>query len=123
MKNSFWITNISNRNVSIADLNLTINAYCSVNLLDNKHYDYTLDQLNKSATSGSIAKKKHCLSIRKNEPELIKINVPLLQETYISAQPRSILEIKDNKYDELKISDEDFLGNLEDPPKKLTNKS
>ncbi len=105
---SFWISNISNRNVSLADLNLTVKAFTSVNLLDSKHYSFTLEQLNKSAKEGSIFKKSNFIVVRKVEPNYLQVNVPFLHETYIPSRDRSIFSIKDEKYEELNISDEDF---------------
>lgn len=105
---SFWVTNISNRNVSLADLNLTIKAYASVNLLDNRHYYYTLAELQKSATEGSLYKKSNMIVIRKVPPPNFPINKPTLQETFIPSRERSILQIKEEKYEELNVSDETF---------------
>jgi hypothetical protein len=105
---AFWITNISPMNVSLADLNLTIKAYSSVNLLDKKHYQYTRDQLRKSCDSGSVFKKRNKLVVRKVAPEIIKANVPLAQETFIPSRERSLLSIKEEQYDELNVSDEEF---------------
>jgi hypothetical protein len=107
-KQSFWITNISNRNVSLADLNLTVKAFSSVNLLDKKHYDYNLEQLNTSATKGSIFKKKDKIVVRQVAPEVIKMNVTFLKETYIPSRERSTYVIKEENYEELNISDEEF---------------
>lgn len=104
----FWITNICNRNVSIADLNLTIKAYTSVNLLDKRHYQYTLEQLEKSASEGSIFSKRDRLSIRKVKPENIIMNIPFVSETVIPTRERSLFNIKEEKYEELNVSDEDF---------------
>jgi len=103
----FWITNFSNMNVSLADLNITLKPFSSVNLLDKKHYQYTLQQLERSAAQGSIAKKKEKISVRKSCPVTNKDNVPL----HISSMPsrgRSIFNIKEEKYEELTISDEEF---------------
>ncbi len=113
-KKSFWLTNICNRNVSIADLNLTIKAFSSVNLLDKKHYYYTLEQLQKSATSGSIFKKRKILSVRQVDPVIMKMNVPLANETYINNRQRSILDIKEESYEELSLSDEQFAAENSD---------
>src|ERR1700757_2861428 len=92
---TFWVTNISNRNVSLTDLNLTIPAFRSVNLLDQKHYKYTLEQLQKSQESGSLFRKKSILFVRQVAPTVIKANVPFVQETYIPTREKSILEIKE----------------------------
>lgn len=105
---AFWLTNISNRHVSLADLNLTVKAFSSVNLLDHKHYSYNLEQLQASADKGSIARKAHCLVVRKVAPEIITMNMPLSDETYIPTRERSVLEIHEEKYDELSVSDEEF---------------
>lgn len=107
-KNEYWVTNMSNRNVSLTDLNLTIKAFSSVNLLDSKHYQYTKEQLEKSALNGSIFKKNTKLVIRKMAPEIIKMNIPLLRETYIPTRERSVLSINEEKYEELNVSDEQF---------------
>lgn len=110
----FWLTNTSNRDVSIADLALTVRAFRSVNLLDKKHYDYTLEQLQTSASSGSIFIKRHCLAVRKVAPELIKMNMPMSTETYIPTRQHSVLAIHEEKYDELNISDEEFANENSD---------
>jgi len=105
---TFWVTNISNRNVSLADLNLTIKAYSSVNLLDKKHYQYTSEQLAKSVESGSIFKKSDKLVVRKVAPKVFKYNVPFASETFIPSRERSTLAIKEEYYEELNVSDEEF---------------
>jgi hypothetical protein len=105
---TFWVTNISPMNVSLADLALTIKAYSSVNLLDKKHYQYTHDQLQKSFESGSIFKKRDKIVVRKIAPEILKANVPLTRETFIPTRERSTLVIKEENYEELNISDEEF---------------
>lgn len=107
-KKDFWVTNIYNRNVSLADLNLTIKAFSSVNLMDSRHYSYTLEQLEKSQKSGSIFNKRNRIKVRKVSPEVIKMDVPFLKETYIPSRERSVFEIKDEKYEELTLSDEQF---------------
>ena len=108
MRKHFWITNISNRNVTLSDLNVTVKAYSSINLLNNKHYSYSLDDLENSLTKGSIFKKRNFIFLRKNPPEIIKANVPLLSETYIPSRERSGVSIKEQKYEELSTTDEDF---------------
>jgi len=105
---TFWVSNISNMNVSLADLNLTINAYSSVNLMDTKHYQYKIEQLKKSAESGSIFKKRDKIIVRKVPPEVLKTNIPLTRETFIPTRERSVLSIKEENYEELNVSDEEF---------------
>ena len=103
---TFWVTNFSNRNVSLSDLNLTIKAFTSVNLLDVKHYQYTSQQLVKSAESGSIFKKRNMLIVRKIAPEVFKANIKITRETFMPSRERSILSIKDGVYEELHMIDE-----------------
>lgn len=111
MKNkikTFWLTNTSNMNVSLSDLNLTIKAYSTINLLDNKHYKYTEDQLIKSAESGSIFKKSNRLSVRKINPKIFETKMLFVQDAVIPYREKSIFNIKEENYEELNISDEEF---------------
>ena len=105
---NFWVTNTSPMNVSLADLNLTIKAFSSVNLLDNRHYQYNKEQLEKSVASGSIFKKRDKIVVRKLTPQIVKVNVPLSLNAVIPSRERSTLEIKQEHYEELNVSDEDF---------------
>lgn len=105
---TFWLTNTSNRNVSLADLNLTIKAYSTVNLLDKKHYEYTLEQLVKSIESGSLFKKKSMISLRKVPPQRVKSDILFNRESFTPSRSKSILEIKQENYEELEMSDEQF---------------
>lgn len=105
---TFWLTNLSNRNISLTDLNLTVKAYSSINLLDKRHYQYTIEQLQKSVESGSVFKKRDRLVVRRVAPEILKANVPLLRETFIPTRERSTFAIKEENYEELNISDEQF---------------
>jgi hypothetical protein len=108
MTQVFWITNISNRNVSLADLNLTIKAFASVNLLDKKHYNYSLEQLQASVNNGSLAKKKDKLVVRQVAPIITKKNTAFDRESIIPTRERSLYNIKEEYFEELDISDEDF---------------
>ena len=100
---AFWVSNISNRNVTLSDLALNVPAFRTVNLLDKKHYKYTLEQLEKSRDSGSIYAKRDKIRVRQVAPEVIQPNVPFLKETYIPSRKRSILEIKEQHYEELEV--------------------
>jgi hypothetical protein len=105
---SFWISNISNRNVSLSDLNLTIKAFSSVNLLDRKHYSYTVEELQKSVSNGSLFKKRDKLIMRQTAPEMVKKNMLLNMDASIPNRERSLYDIKEEKYEELAVSDEEF---------------
>lgn len=104
----FWITNITNKDVSLGDLYLSIKAYSSINLLDSKHYYYTWQQIVTSATSGSIFKRKNKISIRKFAPKSERKIIEVDKLSAIPSREKSIFEFKEEKYDELDISDEKF---------------
>jgi hypothetical protein len=107
IERAFWVSNISNRNVSLGDLALTIPAFSSVNLMDTRHYHYTLEQVTKSAVSGSIFAKRNKILIRHAAPIIIqekKLNIP----NNIPSRGRSTFEIKEEKYDELITTDDEW---------------
>lgn len=106
---TFWVTNISNRNVSLADLDLTIPAFTSVNLLNKRHYQYNAEQLEKSEASGSIFAKRDKIKKRQTPPAVIKVSTPILQETHIPSRERSTLNVKEEHYEELQVTDEEYL--------------
>jgi hypothetical protein len=105
---TFWVTNISNMNVTLSDLALNIPAYRTVNLMDTRHYQYNLEQLQKSAESGSLFKKSNRIVVRKAALVIHKNSKPLIdRSTAIPSRERSVLEIKEEKYEELQITDEE----------------
>ena len=104
----FWVTNISSRNVTLADLALNIRAFSTVNLMDKKHYNYTLDQLIKSKESGSIFKKSDKIKVRDlPPPNKEKENMPFLKDSIMPSRERSLYNIKEEDYEELQVSLED----------------
>lgn len=105
---TFWVSNISNRNVSLSDLNLTIKAHCSVNLLDSRHYNFTLEQLINSASKGSIFKKRNIIFVRKVPPYVQKNSIQIDPNAIIPDRNRSLYKHKEEKYEELSITDEQF---------------
>lgn len=108
-KDTFWITNFSNTNISLSDLALTVRAMSTVNLLDRKHYSYTREQLEKSAESGSLFKKKNKISVRKVAPDAIDTNKILFnRDNPLASRERSVLSIKEAHYEELHVSDDQY---------------
>ena len=111
----FWVTNTSNCDVSLGDLYLTIKSYKSVNLLDSKHYHYSWEQIYKSFSSGSIFKKRNKIVARKNPPHIAKKTLVLDRNSVLPSREKSIFEIKQENYEELSLSDEQFAAeNAED---------
>lgn len=106
-----WITNTSRRDVCIGDLYVTVRSYSSVNLLDNKHYHLTWEQIHKSITAGSIFKKRDKLAIRKNPPHIAKKTIFLDREAVTVRREKSIFEIQKETFEELDITDEQFAEN------------
>jgi hypothetical protein len=106
-KPAFWVTNGSPRNVTLADLALNIKAFTTVNLLDSRHYSYTLEQLIKSRDSGSIFAKRDKIKVRDLPPEQVKQDSLIYREAAIPSRERSVLVIEEKEYDELKVSEED----------------
>ncbi len=114
---TFWVTNISNKNVMLSDLYISIKANSSVNLLSKHHY-FTLEQLEKSHASGSLYKKRDKIVKRKVPPppeEPAQLQVDL--HSVVPSKPRSIFEIEHKRYVELEITDEQYQaqsGDLDD---------
>jgi hypothetical protein len=110
----FWVSNISDRNVCLRDLALTIKARNHVNLLDSRHYSYTLEQLEKSALDGSLHKKSNMLKVRKVPPPepikkiLQKSTEPIPRVTSVY----SLIKIEEPHYEELEVSEIDFINQI-----------
>jgi hypothetical protein len=111
---SFWITNITNRNVTLADLYISVPAMTSINLLDSKHYSFTLDQIHKSVTKGSIFKKRAMIVVRRVSPYLEKSSNVSMQAAAMPNRSKSSYQMKEDKFDELAISDEEFADQTSD---------
>ena len=113
LKHSFWVYNVSKMNVSLRDLNITIPANAIMNLLDERHHNYTLDQLILSASSGSLYIKRDKLKTTNNPPQIIpKATLQISKEARFIA-PRSSVRVEEKKYDEIDdlnqtISEEKF---------------
>lgn len=105
----YWVVNLSNRNVTLADLAVNIPAYRVVNLLDKKHYNYTFEQLEKSRLSGSLFAKRNMIKKRETPPPQLnqQSSIPFLQEAVIPSRERSVFVIKEEKYEELDFSNEE----------------
>lgn len=103
----FWIKNISKMNVTLADLQLVVPAGRSWNLLDNKHFRYTLEQLEKSAKDGSIFKKGERIKVRNVPPvEPVKPGIYVATdpiEVQRNSKLRSLVKIEEKRYEELEV--------------------
>ena len=104
----FWITNTSKMDVMIGDLGFCIKSYKSANLLDKKHFHFTWDQIFKSATTGSIFNKRKKIAIRQFAPRKDGKKIALDVKAVLEARSKSIFEIKQEKFAELDLTDEEF---------------
>ncbi len=105
---AFWVTNITNKNVCLRDLALTIPAWTSMNLLDKKHFYYTIEQLEKSSEDGSLYKKSNKIKIRREAPQYVIEPGVQLYKGFIPRKPRSSVKMEEIKYEDLDMSDEEF---------------
>lgn len=104
----FWVTNVSDRNVSLLDLGLTLRAYSTVNLLDSGHYHLTREQLEASRDSGSIYAKRTKVKVRLVPPKENKPMFALKEELFIPNRAKNAVPVVRPQYEELDISDETF---------------
>lgn len=110
LEQDFWITNISNRDVTLHDLGITIRSRTSINLLNKRHYQLSLEQLNDSLTKGSLFSRKRMVIKRATPPTInsLSFKMAIDHNAIIPTRTHSIYEIKHEQYDELIVSDEEF---------------
>lgn len=108
LEEAFWVTNISNMNVSLLDLGLTVPAFSSINLLDSRHHKFTPAQLKKSAEAGSIFKKSNRIKVRVVAPKGSVPGLIFREDDYMPSRTKSIVPVIVPHYEELNLSDESF---------------
>lgn len=105
---SFWITNLTEKDISLSDLAFTIKARTSVNLLDSKHFSFTKKQLVDSYNNGSLNKriKQKFIVLRKFSP-VTNLDQQILfkSNAVIPTRQRSIVEHTQEKFEELVSED------------------
>jgi hypothetical protein len=102
-KHEFWVSNISRlKDIALGDLRLTIRRGESRNLLDPRHYSYTLEQLQKSAAEGSIKLKSQFIKVRDvPPPPQIAHGIYVKKEGRLIKPPRNHIDVVVPKFDEL----------------------
>lgn len=121
--NEFWVTNVSDRDVSLSDLGLSISARRTVNLLDRRHYSFDRPTLIASKTNGSLYLKRDKIRVRKVPPvferrQMLEIDY----NAHVPTRRKSAVVIVDVHYDELDLSDDKFAeqaADLVDQPRPL----
>jgi hypothetical protein len=111
-KGNFWITNITKKAVSISDLGTTLQPYKSINLLGSKNSAYTIEQIELSLKEGSLFQNRNRVKIRQSAPEKIESKVEIFEENNFRADkvPRSQIDIIIPQFEELDISEEEFIN-------------
>jgi hypothetical protein len=103
----FWVTNMSTRkDIRLADLCLTVRRGTSVNLLDKRHYSYTLDQLLASKESGSIFKKSNVIKVRDVPPVVLTKRLDIDKNRRVLTPIRNNVELETPYYEELDFEEE-----------------
>lgn len=112
----FWITNISKMNVCLRDLNLTVKARSSINLMDLKHYRYTLEQLQKSAESGSLYRKSDKIKVCNVAPTFRSKRIQLSKEPLarVNNPLFSTATVVEEKFEELLDNDIEMASDIAD---------
>lgn len=104
-----WLTNVSKTyDVSLGDLRLTIRKGKSINILDSRHYHYTLEEIEKSLREGSLYKKREVIKIRKVEPEKTRKALMISGKPVVQKPLRSVVQIEEKFYEDLDILNEDL---------------
>lgn len=112
----FWVTNVSKRNVTIADLGLSIPTRRSYNLLDSRHFNYTEEELIKSATEGSLWKKRHMVRMGIEPSQQPQDEGPVLSEQPIQVRKVSAVILEEPEYSDWLYSDEEFAHEMSEDP-------
>ena len=112
----FWITNISKMNVCLRDLNLTVKARSSINLMDLKHYRYNLEQLQKSAESGSLYRKSDKIKVCNVAPTFRNKRIQLSKEPLVRVNNPlfSTATVVEEKFEELLDNDIEMASDIAD---------
>jgi len=106
-----WLTNITKNKIVLSDLKFTLQPNQTIDILDSKHSNYTVEEINASIKTGSIgARLNKSIFVRILPPkkhtdrkiEMSKVSFPYKQ--------RSIVEVEEVDYEELHIgiSDEEY---------------
>jgi len=112
----FWVTNVSKKNVTLGDLALSIPRGRSYNLLDSRNFDYTEEQLVKSAESGSLWVKRHLIKMGIQPREEPKDEGPTISKQPIQIRKASAVKLEEPEYSDWLYSDEEFAHEMSEDP-------
>lgn len=111
----FWATNMTKRDVALADLGIIIKKMTRVNLL--KGWNLTIEQLEDSAKSGSLFKKRKMISVtrvvKKRKIDIISSSGeknddrPKIQANLLRPIRNSVNIVGDKKnFEEIRVEDD-----------------
>lgn len=101
-----WVTNLTKRDILVGDLGARIPSMKTVDLLDDYHSIYTLDQINKSKECGSLAArlKAKQIIIRETAPQVNNIERTIdVSQVSFPNRNRSIVKNEERIFKELEI--------------------
>ena len=97
-----WVTNLTKMKIVLGDLKLTLQPYKTLDILDKRHSNLTLEEVAKSIQSGSIYKKwqEKKISFREKAPtpkndkkiELSKVSFPYKYRQYSPVEQKVFSE-------------------------------
>jgi len=112
---SFWITNITKKAHNLSDIGVIIYPMRSLNLLDRRHYQLTIAELEKCRASGSLFTKKTMVVVRQVPPggEAPQY-IPFKEDAVYPYKARSSVELENIKYEELDVPDDVYAADNAD---------
>jgi hypothetical protein len=115
-ESEFWVTNVSKRNVTLGDLALSIPKGRSYNLLDSNNFNYTEEQLIKSATEGSLWTKRNFIKMGIQSREIPQDEGPTVSQQPIQVRKASAVVLEEPEYADWLYSDEEFAHEMSEDP-------
>ncbi|HUU88073.1 MAG TPA: hypothetical protein VMX17_10015 [Candidatus Glassbacteria bacterium] len=104
-----WVSNITKRDIRLADLGVCIRSKTTLDLLSCNHSHLTVAQVKKSIENGSLKKRimQKALFLRYSEPEAKVPRQIEISEAIFPERKRSIIVHKEPEFDELDFTLED----------------
>lgn len=115
-KPEFWVTNISNKNVCLSDLALTIPAKRSYDLLNSRNFSYTEEQLVASAESGSMWIKRKFIKMGITNREVPNDEGPTVSTQPIQVRKASAVVLEEPEYSDWFYTDDEFASEMSEDP-------
>lgn len=108
---AFFVINVSDRNVCLSDLALTVPAGRCYDLL-NDNFSFTIEQLKASLKDGSLYRKRDKIKIGKGRPQTVEVGQREVSEYPIITRNRSAVKVDEPVFEDLVISDDDYANEM-----------